>query len=198
MTRIDRTPEAEPPTRRRRKWLLLLPLLLLLIWWLWPNGRLAKARELQNELFAQGTQLSPDDRRTKFEELRNVTRGMSDAQRRELSEDRRKRMEDELRKYIQSSPAEKQQRLDHDIHRQEERRQNQNNAGGGGRPNGFGGGGPNGQGRPSTPEDRERWRQQRLDQTTPEMREMRDQYRRDLNARRQQMGLPPMPTRPMR
>jgi hypothetical protein len=196
MTRIDRTPK-DPPPRRRKRWLLLSPLLVLFVWWLWPDGRLAKARALQSELFAQGGQLSPEDRRTKFEELRNVTRDMSDSQRRQLGEDMRKRREADLRQYIALSPAEKQQRLDRDIQRAEQRRQQmQNNPNAGNRPNGFGGGpgGPNGPGgRPTTPEDRERRRQERLDHSTPEFREMTDQYRRDMADRRKQLGLPPTP-----
>jgi hypothetical protein len=211
MTRLDRKPETEaPPRRRRRRALLLLPLLLLFIWWLWPDGRLAKARALQTELFSEASQsLSPDDRRAKFEALRDVTRQMSESQRRQLSDDMRKRREDDLRAYTQLSAAEKKQRLDKDIDRMEQRRQqaaaNGNPAGGprGGQggPGGGGAGGPGGPGgtgRPATPEDRERRRQLRLDQTTPEFRELTDQYRRDMAARRQERGLPPIQPRPPR
>src|SRR5438067_1707339 len=119
MTRIAIAKQTEAPPRRRRKWLLLLPLLLLFIWWLWPDGRLAKARDLQSELFSDaGQTLSPEDRRTKFEELRTVTRGMSDSQRRSLSDDMRHRREEDLKRYVQLSPAEKKQRLDKDIDRE--------------------------------------------------------------------------------
>jgi uncharacterized membrane protein YgcG len=206
MTRIDRKPKAEPPKRRR--WLLLLPLLLVFVWWLWPDGRLAKARALQNELFSGDQTLTPEERQAKFGELRNVTREMSPADRAQLSKESLKRREDDLRKYAQLSAAEKKQRLDQDIDRQERRRQQQaqNPAGTGRSANGFGGGpggaggsgGPGGQARPTTADDRERRRQQRLDQTTPEFRELTDQYRHDLNARRTERGLPPMPTRPPR
>jgi hypothetical protein len=205
MTRTERTPKPEEaPSRRRRLLLLLLPLLVLLVWWLWPNGRLAKARELRDELFSEaGRTLTPEDRQAKFEELRSVTRGMSDAQRRQLTDDMRRRREDDLRKYVQLSPAEKKQRLDKDIDRMEQRRQQMQANGGapGGNRGGFGGpGGPGGPGRPTTPEDRENRRKQRLDATTPEFRELNDQYRRDLEVRRKERGLPPtpMPTRPPR
>jgi hypothetical protein len=202
MTRIDRKSEADRP-RRRRRWLLLVPLLLLLVWWLWPDGRLAKARELQNELFSEASRsLSPEDRRTKFEALRTVTRAMSDSQRRELAGDMMRRREEDLKRYAQMTPAEKRDRLDRDINRGEQRRQQQ-----AGRPGGGGAGGPPGGprawsgglgGRPKTPEDREHRRQRRLDHTTPELRELTDQYRHDLAARRQERGLPPLPTRPPR
>src|SRR5215208_5365668 len=111
MTRLERNPQPEPPQRRRRCWLLALLLLLVLGWWLWPDGRLARAKELQSELFAENTTLSQDDRRAKFEELRNVTRQMSESQRRELGRDMLRRREDELRRYTQLPPAEKKQRL---------------------------------------------------------------------------------------
>ena len=111
MTRIV-PKKLEAPPRRRRKWLLLLPLILLFLWWLWPDGRLARARDLQNELFSDSGQgLSPEDRRSKFQELRNVTRGMSDSQRRELSKEMLKRREDDLRRYTQLPPAEKKQKI---------------------------------------------------------------------------------------
>jgi hypothetical protein len=170
--------------------LLLLLLLLLLGWWLWPNGRLAKARELQAELFAENSGLSPEDRRAKFEQLRNVTRQLSDSQRRELGRGMMDRRTEQLRRYVQMSPADRRTQLDRDIQRQEQFRQRrQDNP----PPNGGGG-----NGRPSTPEDRERWRQQMLDNTTPEYRELRDQYRRDMAQRRQELGLPPAPPRPPR
>jgi hypothetical protein len=200
MTRIDRTPKAEPPPRRRRRWLLLLLLFLLLGWWIWPDGRLAKARELRNELFTDSS-LSPEERRDKFGALRKVTGQLTDAQRAELAKDSMKRREEELRKYTQLPPDEKKKRLDKDIDGQEQRRQrNQNNPGGAGQggPGIGAGGGPGGRGGPNAAEDRENRRKERLDDTTPEYRDLRDQYRRDMNARRAERGLPPMTGRPTR
>jgi hypothetical protein len=186
---------------RRRSWVLLPLPLLLLGWWLWPNGRLARAKELQTELFSDAArQLPPDDRRAKFEELRTVTRQLSDGQRRELGRESQKWREDELRQYVRLSAAEKKRRLDRDIDRQEQmRKRMQANpasrpssrpgtaSGVASAPRGGGGG------RPTTPEGREQRRQQYLDHTTPEHRELRDQYRRDLDARRKERGLPPAP-----
>ena len=51
-----------------------------------------------------------------------------------------------------------------------------------------GAGQPPGQQR--TPEDREKRRKEMLDRTTPEFRALMDQYRHDMEARRQQRGLP--------
>jgi hypothetical protein len=201
MTRIDRKPKEEPPKRRRR-WLLLLPLVLILAWLLWPNGRLAKARALQSELFSGNRELTSEEQQAKFAELRQVTRQMSPADRAELNKENMKRREDDLRKYSQLPPAEKKQRLDQDIDRQEKWRQQQAQNGGNanrGNPNGAaataGATGPGPNRPPQTAEDRERRRQQRLDQTTPEFRELMDQYRRDIDARRKERGIPPPPPR---
>jgi predicted RNA-binding protein with RPS1 domain len=40
-----------------------------------------------------------------------------------------------------------------------------------------------------SPEQREQRRKERLDQTTPEFRALMDQFRKDMNQRRQQRGL---------
>ena len=60
---------------------------------------------------------------------------------------------------------------------------------------GFGAGGPGGpsSNRPNTPDDRERRRQQMLDNSTPRERELRDLFRRDMDQRRRERGLPPSP-----
>ena len=42
---------------------------------------------------------------------------------------------------------------------------------------------------------REQWRKQMLDDTTPEFRAQLDQYRKDMQARRQQLGLTATPPR---
>lgn len=54
----------------------------------------------------------------------------------------------------------------------------------GGRP----GGGPSGS---RTEEDRNRWRKQMIDRTTPEQRARYVEYRRAMDIRREQLGLPP-------
>jgi hypothetical protein len=188
----------EPNRRRRRAALaLLLFLLALLTWWLWPDGRLARARDLQRGLFAEsGRSLPPEQRRAKFTEFRQAMAGLSPWQRAELGQDMMKRRMEELKRYAKMSPSEKRKALDNDIRRQEEMRRRRQANGGPARPGGgaAGPGGPRGLGgRPQTPEEREQRRQRRLDHTTPEFRALTDQYRRDLAARRQQLGLPPAP-----
>ena len=195
-----RAPDAPAPKwRRRAAWAGTGLLLVLLAWWLWPDGRLARARELRAELFSDaGRNLSPEERRAKFGEMRQTMANLSPQQRDELGKEMMQRRLEQLRRYAQLPPAEKRQALDRDIARQEQMRQRMQANGGqrGGGPNGgpgpgMGPGGP--RGGPRTPEERERARQRRLDSTTPEFRALTDQYRKDLEARRQQRGLPPAP-----
>jgi hypothetical protein len=58
----------------------------------------------------------------------------------------------------------------------------------GGQAGGPPGGGPSGS---RTEEDRNRWRKQMIDRTTPEQRARYVEYRRAMDARREQLGLPP-------
>jgi hypothetical protein len=61
-------------------------------------------------------------------------------------------------------------------------------AGGAQQAGGPPGGGPSGS---RTEEDRNRWRKQMIDRTTPEQRARYVEYRRAMDARREQLGLPP-------
>jgi hypothetical protein len=178
---------------RRRKITLGSILLLLLIWLLWPDRTLAKVRALRGELADKS--ISPDERETKVQQLRTTMQSLSPAQRNELMADARRRGTEEMERYHALSPPEKKTYLDQQIRRMEDMRQRMQQqqqsgqASNGPRqgPGGFGG--PPG---PQTPEDRERRRQQRLDNTTPRERELRDQFRRDMDNRRRELGLPPM------
>src|SRR6476620_8356869 len=110
--------ERPAPRRRRRAWLLLLLVILLLGWWLWPDGRLARARALQRELFAESAKgLPPDQRRAKFQEFRTTTAALSAGQRRELSQDMMKRRLADLQNYAKMSPKQKRDHLDGLINR---------------------------------------------------------------------------------
>ena len=162
----------------------------------WRAARqVAKVQKLQQELFANGQQLPSEQRRAKFDELRQATAGLSDAQRRALAEPMRQRREEEMKQYFEMPKAEKVKFLDQMIDRQEQarRQRQQQPGGGGGGPPGFGGG-PGG-GRPpsgalgngSGSDDR---RRSRLDQSSPEQRARMDQFRKDLDQRRSQRGLP--------
>ena len=202
------TPAADPkPRRRRRRWLLALLLLLGLGglgWAVRPDPHLARARELQKELFSrEAKNLPPDQRKTKFEAYRNEMKQLTDAQKRELFAPMRERQKAQMARYFAMSPQEKVRYLDEQVDRSErvrkEREQRARATGGqpgGGPGGGFGfgpGGGPGGKagGTPPSAADIEKRRKQRLDDTTPEERAQRDQFRRDLDARRRQRGLPP-------
>jgi hypothetical protein len=182
---------------RRRKIALGSILALVLIWLLWPDRSLARVRSLRGALADKS--LSAEDRDAKGKELRDAMQKLTPDQRKDLFADARKRASDKMERYLQLSTADKRKELDRQIDRQEEfrRRMQQQQGqpnGGGSRFGGFGGpGGPGGQGRPNTPEDREHRRQQRLDDSTPRDRELRDQFRRDMEQRRRERGLPPNP-----
>ncbi|HTK75327.1 MAG TPA: hypothetical protein VL371_08715 [Gemmataceae bacterium] len=192
------------PRRRRIGWTALAVALVLLVWLLWPNRNLARVRALQGELFGEaGKALSPEQRQEKFNALREATRNLSPAQRDELARDGMRRQSDQMARYVKMTPQEKRRYLDEQINRQEEmrRRMQQQPAANGNGPAGAPGGlgmasGTGGRGNrpPPTAEEKEKRRKQMLDRTTPELRENRDQFRRDMEARRQQRGLPPTPS----
>ena len=181
------------PTRKQAAvaaGLLLLLLLLLGAWHLWPDTRLAKVKSLQQELVQSGEKLSADERRQKWQELRQEEGKLSAAQRERLRAEGRQRQQKELEHYFTLSAAEKRRVLDEQINRMEAMRRQWQARGGPG-VNGPGAGGPPGQGgRRLSPEEREQRRKQRLDSSTPEDRAHRDQFLKDLNARRAQRGLP--------
>lgn len=62
---------------------------------------------------------------------------------------------------------------------------------GGGTGSGNAGGPPSGGGRSRTEEERNAWRKQMIDRTTPEQRARYVEYRRAMDIRREQLGLPP-------
>jgi hypothetical protein len=186
--------QAAPPKRRRRRWLLALLFLLWLGigWWAFrPDPQLARAKALQQELFANRPAGPPsEERRAKMQEFRQAVGKLTDGQRRELFEPARQRAKQEFARYSALSRQEKAQYLDQIINRSEQMRQQQEQqqkAGGGG---GFGPSGGAGRA-PQTPEQIEERKKRRLDQTTPEERAQRDQFRHDLEERRKQRGLPP-------
>jgi hypothetical protein len=191
------------PRRRRATWAALALALALLVWLIWPDRNLARVRALQQELFGEaGRALPPEERQARFAELRTATQKLSSAQRQELAQDGMRRQQDEMARYFQLSPVQKRQYLDQQINRQEEaRRRMQQQPAAGNRPAGGPGGpggfarGPGGRGdrSPPTAQERERRRQMMLDRTTPVQRAHRDQFRKDMELRRQQRGLPPTP-----
>lgn len=197
---------AEEKPRRRRRWLLALLLLLLiggLGWVVRPDPHLARAMELQKELFSPDAKnLPPEQRKARFEAYRAETMHLTAAQKRELSAPMREKRKADMDRYFALSPKEKTKHLDDLIDRGEKAKKDREKAGQapggpprGGPGGGFGfgpGGGPGGgpNGKAGTPAEREQRRKQALDRTTPEERAQTDQFRRDMDNRRRQRGLP--------
>jgi hypothetical protein len=184
---------------KRKRWLLLALLLLLLAalgWVLWPNRALAKVRQMQKELADPAARnLSAEERRQKRLALRAAAAKLSAAQRAQLRAEARKRRLAAMHRYFALSAADRERYLDEQIQRAEQRRQA---AAANGQGRGFGAGGRAGGGGAAdasatggtpTPGSRDERRQDRLDSTTPAERAEMTQFFRDLNARRQQLGL---------
>jgi hypothetical protein len=184
---INKSPTREPLYKRRwvRRGAVLL-LLLFLMFGLYrairPDPNLRKIKQLREE-FAKTKALTPDQRR----EMRDAMAKLSATQREALAAEGRQRFEDQLRRYSQMTPADKVRHLDDQIKRGEQMRQQFAQ-----RPQTPGGFGDGPRGPSQSPEERERRRRERLNQTTPEFRALMDQYRKDMAARRQQLGLPVM------
>jgi hypothetical protein len=155
------------------------------------DPKLKKVRQLQAEIAsAQAKDWTPEQRREKGQEMRSAMEKLSQAERDALAAERRKKMEADLKRYAQMSPADKTHYLDDRIDQMEKMRQQfaQRN------PNGAGqqpGGGPGQRGGQSLSfDDRDKRRKERLNDTTPEFRALMDIFRKDMAARRQQRGMP--------
>jgi hypothetical protein len=179
--------------RRRKSTAFAFLLLLGLTVWLSLRGdrHLRKIKDLQQEL-ATNTSLTDDQKKQKRDEIRDQMGRLSESEKDQLRAEGMKRFEDDLRTYAKMTPQEKTQYLDNQINNQEKMRQQFANAKG---PQGKGGplnatsatGGPNGGPKSG---DKDQRRKDRLDKSTPEFRALMDQFRKDMDRRRQQRGLP--------
>src|SRR5262249_7708553 len=159
-----------------------------------PDPNLKKIKQLREEFAsAEAKSWTPDQRREKGQQMREAMAKLSTSQREAMAADQQKRMEDNLKRYAAMSPAEKVRHLDEIIDRSEKMRKEFAQRGPNGqRPTGaaagtFGVGGP---GQSLSAEDREKRRKERLNRTTPEFRALMDQFRKDMENRRSQRGLP--------
>jgi hypothetical protein len=217
-SRSQKASEAtDAPRRQWRRWIAVLLLILGLgglVWAIRPDPYLARAKELQKELFSpEAKNLPPEDRKARMAEFREQVKHLNANQKWELSAPMREKQKAEMDRYFAMSPKEKTKYLDERIDRFEKMRKEreqkaaQGQAGGGqpragGQPGAVGfGGGPGGNqvgapggrpggGPPLSAEEIEQRRKQFLDRTTPEERARMDQFRKDMNDRRRQRGLP--------
>src|SRR4051794_16816103 len=97
----------------RRQVAIAVLLLAVLAWLLWPNRQLAHVQEMQREL--ANADLSPEQRREKFGELRAEMSKLSPTDRDKLRAEGRNRMEAEMSRYFGMTPEEKKAYLDRRI-----------------------------------------------------------------------------------
>lgn len=186
------------PTRKRRWYRLGALLLLLLLGYgtyraVRPDPNLKRVKQLQQE-FAQAKDWTPEQRQEKGKQMREAMGKLSESQRAALAAEGQQRFQQELERYAHLSQSEKTRYLDERINQSERMRQQagQRNPNGAGQRPGGGqfGAGPGGRGgQPTSAEEREKQRKERIDRTTPEFRARMDQFRKDMAARRQQRGL---------
>jgi hypothetical protein len=197
-----------PPRRRWRRWAAVLLLLLGLgglAWAVRPDPHLARAKELQKELFSpEARNLPPEERKARFAEFREQVKHLTADQKWELSAPMREKQKAEMDRYFAMSPREKTKYLDERIDRSEKMRKEWEQKaarGNSGRPPGVGSGarpggnkaGAAGGRPPRSAEGIEKRRKQSLERTTPEERARMDQFRKDMSDRRRQRGLPVRP-----
>jgi hypothetical protein len=186
-------------TTRQRKGAVAVSVVIALVlaWLLWPNRQMARVKDLQKTLFSEEAKaFTPEQRREKFRELREATEKLSPDQRGQLRAEANKRQQTEMERYLKMTPAEKRNYLDQQIKRTEAMRKQMQQ--GNGSPQARGPGGPPNGRPPMTAEQREQRRKDRLDATTPVLRAERDQFRKDMEQRRKELGLPPTPPFPPR
>jgi hypothetical protein len=155
-------------------------------WYLWPDPHVAAVRQLQKDLFGPaGRQLSPEERRQKFGRLREEEKMLSEAQRLGLRAEGMRRRSADLSRYFRLPKEEKEQYLDNLIAREDRRRQEWQATGGAPGPRGD-----RAANSAKTPQERDKRREDALDSLPATQRAEWTEFRRELNARRQELGLP--------
>jgi hypothetical protein len=182
--------------------------------WAWWHFRgdpeVARVRALGAQLRTESKDLSEDKRRELWGQFGEEVRKLSPDQRHSLFADQRQRGEErarqELKNFFALSAADRQKALDKQIDEGERRkkeaqkRRSQQTASGTGQLasaqwGGMRGAPGSGRGQNRTAEEKSARRNQMLDQSSPEDRAMRAEYRRLVGERRRQRGLPANPRR---
>lgn len=199
MTLEERMRQSKNPERPRRRWKRWLGLFLLLalitgtVWAVRPDSHMSRVQELQKEL-AKGNTLTAEERKAKFTELRSEMKHLTDDQKWELGAPMREKQKAEMDRYFAMAPQEKAKYLDAKIDFSEKMRKEWEKKAGPGAKTGSPPttGGNRGSTQKST-EAIEKARKERLDRTSAEDRAKMDVYRREMNDRRLQRGLPVRP-----
>jgi hypothetical protein len=224
--RVVRTAKAPPAaaaasTRSSRKLQIGIGtalVLMLSVWWLRADPRIAKVREMRNELFAKSDKpMSAEEKKERFAALRAEEEKLSPDARKELRKEMGEQMQEkrsaEAVAYLSMSPAERRKMIDQRLAKEKAMTQQMQKkpvgpaaasgkapTGGTGvapPPGAFGAnpGAPGGPGGPqgkqaSTPESRDDRRRNMLIHVSPQARAGMDQMRADMALRRAQLGLP--------
>jgi hypothetical protein len=150
-------------------------------WYFRGDPQLTRVEEMREQMRSEEMKnMTREQRREFFGQFRKEVEKLSVEQRRQLFADRRSPFRERMEKYFHGTRQEQLAILDQTIQREEQFRANQANA-----PPGRGFGGQSN----STPEDREKRRQQWLSMTTPLERAQMAEFRQQVQQRRQQLGL---------
>jgi len=184
----------------RRKWTILSALLLILLlggWALWAreDPQLAKVRALRQQI--ENEDLSREDRRALFGQMREAMEALPQETREALFAERRKvweqRERERMREFFALPKAQQIAQIDKRLDEQkkrDQRRQAEGRGTGGGGPRGPGGnGGPPGGGFGGRGGDPSQRSKSYLDNSDPENRAQRGEYRRMMDDRRRQRGM---------
>lgn len=157
------------------------------------DPQLVKVEQLAAELTAvSDDEIPPEQRRARWEQFREAVEllpeGQREAARQRVFDGFQERQRKEIATFFTLSPGEQTAFLDKQIDRSEQRRREWQSRGDRSTSPRTGGNGNDR--RNSTAEDRNQRRKRRLDNTTPETRAQFDEYRRRMDGRRRERGLP--------
>jgi hypothetical protein len=160
--------------------IVLIAVVAFLYWRSGPDPQVEHVRALGKQL--ADNELSASQRQEVRKQFREEVRQLAPEQRRDLFKDRREAFQKRIADYFKKPRQEQIAQLDQDIKRMDEflrQRQQDPTA----QANNLG------TWRGGNSEDRDLRRRERLDQSTPQERAQRAEYFRQLNERRQQLGM---------
>lgn len=148
--------------------------------WAWLSGGDAaavEAKQKRDELFQKIDTLTPEQRRVEFASLREMSKDLSEEQRRELRRGGQQYMMQRFDKLLTMPPKERNRELDKIIDRMETDQGDRKR---------------DDRGRDMSQAQRDQRRKERLDRTSPDMRAKMDLLRDMINDRRKQRGMEPV------